>query len=48
MADLYFPHIRVTQTDVKKAIEYICDKLDSPNKRKGGEAGGQALLGVMF
>lgn len=30
------PHIRVTQADVKKAIEHICDKLESPAERRAG------------
>lgn len=39
MADSHLPRIRVTQTDVKRASEHICDKLESPSKRKRVGAG---------
>ena len=44
----HLPCIRVTRTDVRKAIEHICDRLESSSKRKGGGAGGQAQRGLMF
>lgn len=35
----HLPHIRVTHTDVKKAIEHTCDELQSPSKRGQGVEG---------
>lgn len=43
----HLPHIRVTQADVKRAIEHICDKLEGPMREQAGR-GGQAPLGVLF
>lgn len=40
----HLPPIRVTQADVKRAIEHICDKLESPMREEQAGGGGQAPL----